>query len=139
MTYIVAAKDTWDDCRMDAQLERMSSRPLIALDPNISNFGSFYGRGICVLQFGATIFREPYRMGKNIFVIIEKIFCYVRSFFECLCAEHEWNFFGDLTIDLLSSVVALPARLLTWTLDLLRLFAGIFLPVAAFQPPPTAI
>lgn len=127
------AGPTCHDCKIGSQFDRMLSRPLTTTDPDLASFSSLQGRLVSLVELGHTLVREPYRAFKNLLLVIQKIYEWVRMFFETLFGEHTWGEFGAVSEDLGSTLVALPMRAATWFMDLSKLFAGIFVPAAAIS------
>lgn len=123
------------DASFGGQVDRWGSKPLKTDDENLTKFGSFKGRGACLLSFVATPFRELYREGKNLLVLAEKVFNFARVFFQCLFREDgaSWADCRDRLKDVASSFAALFGRVLTVILDELKLGAGILYPGAAIR------
>lgn len=123
------------DASFGSQVDRWGSRPLTTDDDNLTKFGSFKGRGACLVNFVATPFREAYREGKNLLVLAEKVFNFVRVFFQCLFREggYSWTDCRDRLKDVASSFAALFGRVVTVILDELKLGAGILYPAAAIK------
>lgn len=131
----VAAKCSVEDSLLKSQVIRWGSRPLVTDNKDLAKFTSFKGRGYALLEIGLSIVREPYRAFKNLLIIAERIYNLVRSFFEALFREPQttWRQTGRRAKELLSSIVALFVRPLTFVLDILRLGAGLFAPAAAIK------
>lgn len=127
------AKKTELDCLSEEQLLRISTRPLESDQGEFAEFGSFKGRGVILIQLGHTLVREPYRFIKNLFIIAERIILLFRTLIECLFKEHPFEAAKKAGRDLLSGIGALPLRLVTYALDILKLFVGLFIPAAAIH------
>jgi hypothetical protein len=125
------------DYCLSGQVDRWKSKPLTTDDAKLAEFGSFKGRGACLLNFVTTPLREGFREGKNLLVVAEKVFSFVRVFFETLFREEgaTWGNCGDRMKDVLTSVSALLARVVTVILDEFKLAAGILYPAAAIKAP----
>lgn len=124
---LARAQASCKDSSIRAQYDRWTQRPLEGKkDSCLDKASSCKGRGYCLLQAGATIGREPYRMGKNLFIVFEKLFQFTRSFFEALFKEDgvTWKNVGTRGKQLLSAFVALFMRPITFALDLFKLLAG---------------
>ncbi|CRX38667.1 hypothetical protein [Estrella lausannensis] len=127
------AKMTEIDSLSEEQLRRISSRPLATTHGEFAEFGSFRGRGVILLQFCHTLIREPYRFLKNLFIIAERIILLIRRSIECLFKEHPFESAKKAGRNLLSGIGALPLRLLTYALDIIKLFVGLLIPAAAIR------
>ncbi len=123
------------DASFGGQVDRWGSKPLKTEDENLAKFGSFKGRGACLVNLVATPFREVYREGKNLLVLAEKVLNFVRVFFQCIFREEgtSWTDCRDRLRDVASSFSALFGRIITILLDELKLAAGILYPAAAIR------
>lgn len=123
------------DSGFKGQVDRWGSRPLHTKDSEVVKFSSFKGRGYALLHIGESIFREPYRLFKNFFVVAELIVNFVRNFFQCLFREDgaQWRDLGLRAKNIASAISAILVRTLTFALDLLKLSAGILIPKAAIR------
>lgn len=130
------AKPTIQDCMAEEQLLRISARPLESELSEFAEFGSFKARGVVLIQLGHTLIREPYRFFKNLLVIVERIVFFIRTLIECLFKEHPSDSARQAGHALFSGIGALPLRLLTYALDILKLFVGLLIPAAAIRTVP---
>lgn len=123
------------DSLIKGQLHRWKTRPIESKDNDLGKFTSFKGRGYVLLELGHTIIREPYRAFKNFLLIAERVYNFVRSFFESLFREPQttWKETGERGKELLSCVAALFMRPLTFVIDLFKLAGGLFVPAAAIK------
>ncbi|MEC7840131.1 MAG: hypothetical protein VX777_08850 [Chlamydiota bacterium] len=131
----ITAKSTEQDCSWKGQVDRWGHRPLITANKELASMGSFTGRGYCALEFCHTIVREPYRGFKNVLLVWEKIYQFVRNFFETLFSEDgtSWKALSADGKELAGRVLAIFARVLTYMLDLVKLATGILVPAAAIR------
>ena len=122
----------------------MGKKPLRTGNQEYTKIGSLKGRGACLLELGQTIFREPYRVVKNVILVAERILDFGLSIIECIFQEHkndgDWKVCGDKSKLLLQNCGALPGHLINWVLDIGKLSAGVIVPSAAItfkvDPPP---
>lgn len=123
------------DASFRSQVNRWGKKPLETLYPKYLKFSSMTGRAYCAKELFFTPGRELYRAGKNLLLIIEKLFNFSREFFQTLFKEsgYSWNDLGKNVKDILSATLALPARILTVILDVAKLSAGILVPRAAIH------
>mgnify|MGYP000234529614 CR=1 FL=1 len=63
---------------------------------------------------------------------------FIRTLLECLFKEHAFLEAKRAGRELLSGIGALPLRVLTYIMDLLKLIAGILIPAAAIRSIPGA-
>jgi len=131
----VRVQSSISDSLFKGQVNRWSSRPLETDNSELAKFSSFKGRGYALLNILHTLVREPYRVFKNFLIIAERVYKFVRTFFESLFKEANvsWNDTGKRGKELLSSIGALFVRPLTFILDLLKLGAGVIVPAAAIK------
>lgn len=124
-----------EDATFLAQVTRWGSKPLQTFLPKYAKFSSFKGRGYCVKEFFHTIVREPYRAGKNGLLVLERVVNFVREFFQTLFREpsYTWSDVGQNAKNILNATAALPARALTYLLDLVKLATGVLIPRAAIH------
>lgn len=123
------------DASFRSQVNRWGSKPLETLYPKYLKFSSFAGRAYCAKELFFTPGREVYRAFKNILLIAEKSFTFIREFFQALFKEngYTWGDVGKVGKDILSASLALPSRLLTLGLDVSKLCVGILVPRAAIH------
>jgi len=133
----ITALPTIQDCSLKGQVNRWNQRPLRSINKELNDFSSFKGRGYCVKEFAHTLVREPYRQFKNVMLIWEKIYQFVRNFFETVFREdnHSWKQLGTEGKELLGRIASALVRPLTYLLDLVKLAAGVFVPAAAIYVP----
>jgi hypothetical protein len=115
----------FDFAESKCQFERIFYPPLETDNvPNDQSFFSWKGRGVCLLHLAKTIIREPFRLVKHVFVIIDHLAQLILNLLNFAFSEEaRENFLRKLHLNL-SYIVHLAIRPIAFAIDLLKLLGG---------------